>query len=388
MRIIHFHNGAGGGVLSVIRNLLLYRQHNEIENHVIYTINKDLVKNFQLPGLVGAASEQVFYYSPRWNFYYTCRQLSKLLPDEQAVIVAHDWLELGMVSQLGLANPVIMFLHGDYEYYYRLAIKHVTSVNAFACVASAIKKKLQQQLPARTNDITYVELPVPGINAFASRKSGSRIVFIGRCEEGKGYFLLPLIDEQLRTKGHHFEWHIFGEGSDNCENQSVWGAQSNVTFYGVIPSAQMLNELPRFDFLVLPTIAEGMPVTIIEAMKAGVLAIVNNLPGGVQELIGRNERGVLIEGNKIDGYVKVFQKLQLHPEEVQALTTAAMQYANIIFDAARCTANIEQFLLQHSQKRSSIKKVKVYGSILDQPGIPNFIVYSTRMVLQLTKKLK
>ena len=49
--IYHFHNGGGGGVLSAIRNLLLYRQHTEIENHVIYTINKDFTSFYHLPCL-------------------------------------------------------------------------------------------------------------------------------------------------------------------------------------------------------------------------------------------------------------------------------------------------------------------------------------------------
>ncbi|MEO6328706.1 MAG: hypothetical protein ABIO55_07235, partial [Ginsengibacter sp.] len=105
--IYHFYNGSGGGVFSVIKNLLQYSRDRKIENHIIYTINKKLIPHFSVPQLSGATSEQIFYYSADWNFYYTCKQLSKLLPDNKAVLIAHDWLELGMVSNLGLQNPVV-----------------------------------------------------------------------------------------------------------------------------------------------------------------------------------------------------------------------------------------------------------------------------------------
>ena len=59
LKVFHFHNGSGGGVLSVIRNLLAYAQHDEIENHVIYTIKKEEISSFKIPGLKGAAGEHL-----------------------------------------------------------------------------------------------------------------------------------------------------------------------------------------------------------------------------------------------------------------------------------------------------------------------------------------
>ena len=111
IKIFHFHNGTGGGVLSVIRNLIAFQQNADIESHVIFTINTDEIKNFKMPLLKGVESSQVFYYNSQWNFYHTTRQLAKLLIDRDCILIAHDWLELGMVSNLGLNNPVVHVLH-------------------------------------------------------------------------------------------------------------------------------------------------------------------------------------------------------------------------------------------------------------------------------------
>ncbi len=92
IKVYHFHNGGGGGVLSVIRNILKYSAEADIENHIIHTINKDIDHPFTIDKMEGAVSENIFYYSPKWNFYYTCKQLAKLLPNDKAIIIAHDWL--------------------------------------------------------------------------------------------------------------------------------------------------------------------------------------------------------------------------------------------------------------------------------------------------------
>src|SRR6185312_13329914 len=62
IKVFHFHNGGGGGVLSVICNLLRYSENKSIENHVIFTINKDLKSVYEMPVIEGAISRQVFYY--------------------------------------------------------------------------------------------------------------------------------------------------------------------------------------------------------------------------------------------------------------------------------------------------------------------------------------
>ena len=145
IQVFHFHNGLPGGTETVKRNLLKYSCNHVIENHLIYVINKDNNNNHSFPVMEGAVSQQVFLYSPNWNFYYTARQLAKLLPGEEAIIVAHDWLELGMVSALGLQHRVVQFLHGHYDYYYQLAVRHQKQTDLFIAVAANIEKKLKMQ---------------------------------------------------------------------------------------------------------------------------------------------------------------------------------------------------------------------------------------------------
>ena len=379
IKIIHFHNGSGGGVLSVIRNLLVFRQHPEIENHVIYTINLDLTGDYKIPGLDGAASEQVFYYSPKWNFYYTCQQLAKLIPSNDSVIIAHDWLELGLVSNLGLSNPVVMIVHGDYSYYYDLAVKHADNIDIFICIASEIKDKLTQILPRRHRDIYYQRFPVK--NPLQSKRFGGikKLIFIGRCEKVKGYNILPLIEQELRQLNHEVEWTIVGVGSEIEKVQ--WSNSSHVHFLKVISNEQILRILPEYDLILLPSLAEGMPVSIIEAMKSGVIPIVNNISGGIQELVEDNITGYKIRNNNPAEYAAIIHKLSGDSELVKQISLNCINRGTALFNPVENTLAFEEIFKQASMQNKKKKKIKVYGSRLDKSWIPNSLVLQIRTVL-------
>lgn len=381
IRIVHVHNGTGGGVFSVIRNLMAYRQHADIENHIIYTINRELTPDYKIPKLEGAASEQIFYYNPNWNFYYTCRQLAKLLPDDKAVIVAHDWLELGMVTNLGLNYPVVQFLHGDYEYYYQLAERHEKWIDSFVCVSASISENLKKRIPERSTDIHYLRFPVPEIKYAREESQTLQLVFIGRCEEAKGYHILPFIDVALQQKKIYAHWHIAGPGSDLQEAQFQW-KNSQVSFYGNLSQPEITSLLLQSTVFVLPSYAEGMPVSIVEAMKAGVIPVVNDLKGGLQELIMNDVTGYLISDNSIALYAECLLKIASDPEKREKLSLSSMDFANKYFNPIKNTLLIEDIILHafnYSKKKTAIKTI---GSRLDQPWIPNFITNSIRSILK------
>lgn len=371
IRVYHFHNGKGGGVLSVIRNLLRFSAHPLIENHIIYTINKDDVQQYQVNNVEGAASESIFYYSPKWNFYYTCRQLAKLLPDEKALIIAHDWLELGMASNLGLQNKVIQIVHGDYGYYYELAKKHAGAINAYITVAVSMSQKLQVLLPARKNDIQCIHFPVPNITCGNEQKEKGTIMFAGRCEQAKGYHLLPQIAEKLNAKNIHLHWHIAGEVQEGASYP--WPSGISVELYGLLQNEKVNSLFCRMQYFILPSEAEGMPVSLIESMKAGVVPVVNNLPGGVQELVKDGATGYLAKTNTVDEYVQLIESLvsNVHSDTMSKNCRAL---ANELFNPLVNTNQYETFFEKVAKDMPAKKRAKkIYGSRLDQPWLPNLV---------------
>ena len=379
IKVYHFHNGSGGGVLSVIRNLLQFSANPQIENHVIYTINKKLIKIYAINKLKGAASETIFYYSPKWNFYYTCKQLAKLLPDEKAIIVAHDWIELGMASMLGLQNKVVQFLHGDYEYYYNLSKLHNNAIDSFIAIAGSIKKKLLNQLPERKEAINYLRFPVPDCSCKLNVEKDNAVVFIGRCTKDKGFHLLPEIANSLQQQGIKLQWHIVGEIESIEKGNNHWDNELEVHFHGSIKNEKVSSLLCKMKYFILPSIAEGMPLALIESMKAGTVPLVNDLSGGIQELVINNHTGFKIVNNNTEEFISKLKYLNSNNKTVLEMSKNCIELSNHLFNQSGNTELIETEIKKISINKSQVKSsYKVYGSRLDNKWLPNFFTYFIR----------
>ena len=377
-KIIHFHNGSGGGVLSVIRNLLRFSDAAQWENRVIYTINRQTYPEFELPRLMGAASEHLFEYYPNWNFHHTARQLAQLVNDENAILVAHDWLELGMISTLGLSNRVVMFAHGDYDYYYDLANRHSDAIDRFIAVASPIADGMVAHMPDRSSDIRYLRFPVPDLVSRNEWTNRHQIIFIGRPTAEKGFPLLAEIDCKLQRQGLIMNWHLVGV-SDDESRRLPWPDTAVVKAYGQLPNDELTAMLSGMDYYVLPSRAEGMPVSLIEAMKAGVVPIVNDLPGGIRELVVEGETGFRIPDNDAGGFAGRIALLSAEGNLFSHIGQRCIKTANELFDPEINTRAVEQVYRELQAMPAAGRSARrVYGSRLDQPWIPNVITRAIR----------
>ena len=385
IKVYHFHNGSGGGVLSVIKNLLRYSENAAIENHVIFTINRDLVVDYEMPLLDGALSQQLFYYSPKWNFYYTCKQLAKLLPDDNAVVIAHDWLELGMMSNLGLQNPVVQIVHGNYDYYYELAQKNAAAVDRFICVSPVICKKLKDQLPQRIADIYYLRFPVPAVELMEKKNDLLKIFYCVRSldDDNKQFLLLPKINALLKGKSINVYWTIVGKGIDKTEVEILMDQHNNLSLFPSLSNEEVMKLLPQYDLFILPSLKEGFPVAVVEAMKAGVVPLVTNWDGATEELIVQDESGFYFEPGDAKGYADKVALLNNGRTKLNKIAGNGIKRANELFDPVINAKGIEDIIYSVSERAVKCKKaVKVYGSRLDQEWMPNIITYSIRNLIK------
>lgn len=374
IQVYHFHNGGEGGVLSVIKNLLRFSKNINIENHIIHVINNSKISNYNFEYTEGVSSEQVFNHNNSNNNYYTYKQLAKLLPNEDAIIIAHDFLELGMISNLGLQNRVIHFLHGDYNYYYELAILHQNSIDKFVAIANDISINLQSLIPSRISDIFYFRFPVPFVKNKNKNNIIKNIIFIGRLEEGKGYHLLPKIDRLLREKKIIVNWHIVGENKYDNTCDLSWDKESFVFFYGKMLNNNVLELLENMDYYILPSLSEGLPVSLVESMKAGVIPFVNDIKGGIQEVVVNGITGFKIPKNNAMLFADSIATLTTDEKLALSISNNCIHWANKYFDPYINTILIEDCIIQTFLLQKKIKnKKKIYTSRLDKIWLPNTI---------------
>ncbi len=383
IKVYHFHNGSGGGVLSVIKNIVKFSTDAGIENHIIYCINKKQKKYYDPESIVGIASQQVFYYHPKSNFYYTCRQLAALLPAGNAIIAAHDWLELGMAGNLGLPNAVVHFVHGDSNYYYELTKKSEAAADAVICISPVIFRSVKKILPAAFSH--NLKFPVPEIPKKNTAGDILKLFFFVRDlhEKGKRFDVVLKIAELLRNEEGVF-FTIAGAGFSVEEFNKIWpgGEKKNVTFLGSQSNTQILQQLQQQDIFLLPSVSEGLPVSLVEAMKAGLVPLVTNWKNATEDLLTDAVNGFYIEAGNAEKYAERILFLKQNRDVLREFSDKASASANEMFDPYKNTLLIENVYRQALQNVKIKHPKKIYGSRLDNPIIPNFVVRMLRLVLK------
>lgn len=123
------------------------------------------------------------------------------------------------------------------------------------------------------------------------------IIFIGRFRPEKG--VQYLIDAMyiIRKKTQLTRLILVGEGPEEANLRELaqkLNLQSCIDFIGKIPIENVPCYLAASDVFVLPSLSEGMPNVVLEAMAAG-LPIVATKVGGLPEIIKNGENGFLVE---------------------------------------------------------------------------------------------
>ena len=116
------------------------------------------------------------------------------------------------------------------------------------------------------------------------------ICFVGRLYHAKN--LLALLGA---LKGLPYTVDIIGSGQQE-EELRRFAASNSVTanFLGNIPNRELPGILNEHELLVLPSLWEGMPKTLLEAMSCG-LPVVGTDVAGIKEVIEDGENGVLCD---------------------------------------------------------------------------------------------
>lgn len=102
----------------------------------------------------------------------------------------------------------------------------------------------------------------------------------------KGQEFIIRAIKKMREKGVDFEYLIIG-GGDTSRLSGVakdCGVEDLVQFTGPLPHDKILDTIDRIDIYAQPSLTEGLPRSVIEAMSRGCLTIGTKV-GGIPELV-------------------------------------------------------------------------------------------------------
>lgn len=138
----------------------------------------------------------------------------------------------------------------------------------------------------------------------ANEKIKNRIIFVGRLSKVKNIY--NLIDAVEKAG---VDLDIYGTGEQEQElKEYVRGRHVKIRLMGVVPNDSLPNVLNKYKYFILPSLHEGMPKTLLEAMACGLICVGTNV-GGISEIIVDRENGYLVEGFDSAAISKVLSKV-------------------------------------------------------------------------------
>jgi glycosyltransferase involved in cell wall biosynthesis len=177
------------------------------------------------------------------------------------------------------------------------------------------------------------------------------LTHVGRFAPPKNHALLVEAFTQVRADAPLYLLLVGGGELENAVREQVagLGLQGRVRFLGV--RADVADILRASDVFVLSSRVEGNPLSVMEAMAAG-LPVVSTAVGGVPELVREGVTGLLVPSEDAGALAQAMQALVDDPVRRRAMGAAARQHAVAHFDIRHTVRGYEQ-LYEALLKRSA-----------------------------------
>lgn len=279
MRLTHFFTYFRnlGGVQSILK-----RHHSrEQDSRFLFSFEAN---NFKEPNISGLGVDG-------WDSIRCIRKKlakhSDLFPD--SVAVCHNMWGLQFLAELIPAKRRIGILHSDWTNLRPFLQSQKGLLDGVLCVSNTLMELVTECLPelSKDNRIRLIPYPIDGVPIMPNRMSLVKrpviIGWIGRMqEEQKRVDRLPSLLKAFDDAQIDYRFELLGDGpmQEWLEKQLP---TNRTVFHGRKSGDDYYSTLSKWDFITSVSDYEGLPISMLEALSAGVLPLYPTIGSGGDE---------------------------------------------------------------------------------------------------------
>ena len=235
--------------------------------------------------------------------------LNKLNPD----VIHCQGSTVGMpalFSKIFLKKPYIVSLHGsdiysDWKFKKKITKLVLNNANGITALTYHMKGVIAKYSNKEVNIIPN-GIDLDRFTNSSKTKCGLKIrkynnekviIFVGTLRPVKGIKYLIQAMRILCNADDSARLILVGDGPDRIDLETMskeLNLGENICFVGAIPNEKVAEYMMSADIFVLPSLSEGFPVVILEAMACG-LPIVTTKIKGLPEIIKEGENGFTVK---------------------------------------------------------------------------------------------
>lgn len=207
--------------------------------------------------------------------------------------------------------PVIFHLHGgEFRLFVderldagsrRKVVDTLLACSLIYCLNDEIGRWLRSVVPGVAVQVMPNPIDLQAAETPPERGDSS-ILFLGRLEQEKGVFDLLNAFSAIAGRAPEACLMLCGLGSARKQLEQMAlenGLASRVVFPGWVDGEEKARLLGRAGVFVLPSYAEGMPMSVLEAMAAGTPVVATRV-GAVPEMLENGNSGFVVEAGRVD----------------------------------------------------------------------------------------
>jgi glycosyltransferase involved in cell wall biosynthesis len=232
------------------------------------------------------------------------------------------------------------FLRGLRGLRLRIVRGHLRLCHRILILGETWRRRLDALVPGLPLEILPNAVATASFAARSRIRSSHCILFVGDLARAKGIDDLiqavAAFPADLRTR---VKLCVVGDGTPerrNALNDQVWrlGLADRVTFHGSLPPAGMHRVYACASVFALPSYGEGLPVSLLEAMAAGLPSVATDV-GAIPEALRDNVDGWLVARGDIVGLTDRLIRLLQDPSTRRSMGRSAARRAAMMFDESR-----------------------------------------------------
>jgi glycosyltransferase involved in cell wall biosynthesis len=286
------------------------------------------------------------------------RQFAVLLARHRRLVLhvhsaagAGFWRDCVFMSLAWMARcPVVLQLHGSgFERFYdeasalaRAAIKEAFTRAAVLVVPTESQRAWIRSINRETRVACVPHPASSGAAPAAVAERPNMVLFLGKLEQRKGVFDLLEAVAAARASVPDVRVVCAGDGDRAAVARYAerLGIADAVKFTGWVGPSGKRALLDAAAVFALPSYSESMPVSLIEAMAAGIPVVATGV-GGIPEAITEGVTGFLVAPGDTSTLTRVLRKMLLDRALAARVGAAAREAARLRFAPDRALARLE-----------------------------------------------
>ncbi len=376
-----------GGVISVLTGLIELLDSDQFECHIALinyswrnvTPASDVFKAMDLdPHIIDISHSK--------NKYRVLDGFQREFIGKMDLIVSGDQYEMIAYCIGMLRIPHVMIVHTDGDYETRIVHEFSGIIDYYAPISEQVGENVKAAIG---HDQAYKirkcshALPVYDLPIMDPQSDRFTIAFVGRFNKIKGVEHIIHIGELLRERSCDFDFIFITNGIDQNWFKERWVYDDNSVYHVNIPNQEVQSILSKANVILMPSLSEGFPVALVEAMRRGLVPVCSDLRTAFPELIDNGINGYMINVDQPQKFRDVLMNLNDDRHLLANMSRLCLQRVEEKFNPYKNALAYQNVFLEAIKKQNgrSYPDFKHRLGRLDRPYVPDFLFGLLRSII-------